>query len=98
MRIAAGWRFARAVLVILLPLGAVACGPSAEQAQQAEIQAQKASQAAQRAEVAANKAREAAEQAQIAAENARKAGDDATREINRVADHIEQINRERAGE
>jgi methyl-accepting chemotaxis protein len=45
---------------------------------------------------AAAQAQKAAEAAHIEADRARKAVDDAVREINRVSDHVDQINRDRA--
>ena len=91
-------KLAASILAIALALGFTACGPSEQQAQQAQAAAEKAQQSAQRAEEAAKQATLAARQAEIAADHARKVVDEATREINRVADHLEQINREESDE
>jgi len=45
---------------------------------------------------AAAQAQKATEAASVEADRARRAVDDAVREINRVSDHIDQINRDRA--
>lgn len=85
-----------AVLAVAIVLGAAGCGPSAAQIQQAQEQAQRSQAAAERAEAAAAQAQKAAEAASVEADRARRAVDDAVREINRVSDHIDQINRDRA--
>ncbi|MBF6561421.1 MAG: hypothetical protein IVW56_14150 [Candidatus Binataceae bacterium] len=82
-----------AALAVALVLGAAGCGPSAAEIQHAQAQAAESNRAALRAQVAAEQARQASAQAAIAADQARQAVDDATREINRVADHIDQMNR-----
>jgi len=85
-----------AVLAIALAVGGVGCGPSAAQIQQAQEQVQRSQAAADRAEAAAAQAQKAAAAASVEADRARQAVDDAVREINRVSDHIDQINRDRA--
>jgi uncharacterized protein HemX len=85
-----------AVLAIAIALGAAGCGPSAEQVRQAQEQAQRSQQAADRAQAAAAQAQKAAAAAAVEADRARQAVDDAMREINRVSDHIDEINRRRA--
>src|SRR5579864_4594828 len=85
-------------LAIALALAFAACGPSEQQAQQAQAAAEKAQQSAQRAEEAAQRATLAAQQAEIAADHGRKVVDEATKEINRVADHLDEINREESDE
>jgi uncharacterized protein HemX len=89
-------RIGVAALAITFTIGAAGCGPSAEEIQRAQAQAQRSQEAADRAQAAAAQAQKAAEAAAVEADRARKAVDDATREINRVSEHVDQINRERA--
>jgi hypothetical protein len=100
MRLAAGFftwaRLGVATLSIALAAVAVGCGPSAAEVQRAQAQALRSQEDAARAQAAAAQAQKAAEAAAIEADRARAAVDDAMREINRVSDHVDQINRDRA--
>jgi hypothetical protein len=100
MRLPAGcFRWARlgvATLSIMLAIVATGCGPSAAEVQRAQAQALRSQEDAARAQAAAAQAQKASEAAAIEADRARKAVDDAMREINRVSDHVDQINRDRA--
>ncbi len=75
--------------------GAAGCGPSAEEVARERAQALQAQRQAEQAQAAAEQAREAALKAQVAADQAQKAVADATREINRVAAHLDQMERAR---
>ncbi|HLW69969.1 MAG TPA: hypothetical protein VKS22_05045 [Candidatus Binataceae bacterium] len=87
-------RAALAVALFLTP-GALGCGPSQEEVRQELHQANEAQAKAEHAEEAARQAQAAAAAATAAADKARKDVDAATVEINRVADHVAQLNRER---
>jgi hypothetical protein len=100
MRLSAGsFRWARlgvATLAIAFTVGATGCGPSAAEVQRAQAQALRSQEDAAHAQAAAAQAQKAADAAAIEADHARAAVDDAMREINRVSDHVDQINRDRA--
>jgi|ERR1700722_9197901 len=100
MRLAIGsftWaRLAVATLSIMLAIVATGCGPSAAEVQRAQAQALRSQEDAAQAQAAAAQAQKAADAAAIEADRARAAVDDAMREINRVSDHVDQINRDRA--
>ncbi len=84
--------------MVLATAALAGCGPSqAERNAMAQQSAERAQEAAARAEAAADKAMAAAQAATEAANKAAKAAHDATVEINRVADHLEQMQRENAG-
>jgi len=89
-------RLGLAVFGIIIAIGAAGCGPSAAEVQRAQAQALRSQEDAARAQAAAAQAQKAAEAAGIEADRARTAVDDAMREINRVSDHVDQINRDRA--
>jgi uncharacterized protein HemX len=91
-------RFAVAALLIVIACGIGGCGPSQEEVQREFEQAHEAQAKAEHAEEAARQAQAAAAAATAAAEKARKDVDAATVEINRVADHVDQLNRERRDE
>lgn len=89
-------RSALTACALALALGAAGCGPSAEEIARERAQALQAQRQAEQAQAAAEQARVAALKAQAAADQAQKAVDDATREINRVAAHLKQMERDRA--
>jgi hypothetical protein len=88
-------RFAVAALLIAMACQFGGCGPSQEEVQSELEQAHTAQAKAEHAEEAAREAQAAADAATAAADKARKDVDAATVEINRVADHLDQLNRER---
>ena len=100
MRLSAGSftlaRLGVATVSIMLAIVATGCGPSAAEVQRAQAQALRSQEDAAHAQAAAAQAQKAADAAAIEADRARAAVDDAMREINRVSDHVDQINRDRA--
>lgn len=79
---------------IVLGLSMAGCG-ARDRSAEAEAAALEAERAAARAEAQALKAEEAAKAASAAADHAVKSVQDATREINAVADRLERLRQER---
>jgi hypothetical protein len=85
-----------ASLIVVLAIAIVGCASQTDQqAAQAEAAAARAEQSAARAEQAADQALDAANKATEAANRATKAVEAATAEINRVSDHMDQMERDR---
>ena len=88
-----GFSFLVSVAVLACAGALVGCSQSDTRAQ---AQALRSQEDAANAQAAAAQAQKAAEAAAVEADRARAAVDDAMREINRVSDHVDQINRDRA--